>query len=189
MLTANNQRGAIPYEKNIYGDETSTRWGGSQRPYSKFAEPQQDFDNHTQISELENKFKKKKDAVIKRLTKKGMYKEEEDDLRSNSNFSNFLEDKFKGKTTTNVLQKTKKEDIRRLEEFISTRRPKDPFKDLDPLVSKVDIAPDTKYQGTSQNDVFQQRLKDREKLYPMEENHFLKLPKEMQKVGEEDADA
>lgn len=41
--------------------------------------------------------------------------------------------------------RTKKEDIRQLEEFISTKRPKDPFKDLDPLSSKVDITPKTKY--------------------------------------------
>ena len=114
-----------------------------------------------------------------RRLKSKMFKDE-DDLASN-----YLEDKYTGKEgNIGPLLKTKKEDIRQLEEFISTKRPKDPFKDLDPLVSKVDITPDIKYQGTSQNDVFQQRLKDRERLYPMEENHFLQLPKEMIKGQE-----
>mgnify|MGYP001341088203 CR=1 FL=1 len=114
-----------------------------------------------------------------RRLKSKIYKDE-DDLGSN-----YLEDKYTGKEgNIGPLLKTKKEDIRQLEEFISTKRPKDPFKDLDPLVSKVDITPELKYQGTSQNDVFQQRLKDRERLYPMEENHFLQLPKEMIKGQE-----
>lgn len=40
----------------------------------------------------------------------------------------------------NHILKSNKEDIRQLEEFISTKRPKDPFKDLDPLTQKVDIS-------------------------------------------------
>jgi hypothetical protein len=47
------------------------------------------------------------------------------------------------------MMKTNKEDIRQLEEFISTKRPKDPFKELDPLIEKVAITPEAKYQGTS----------------------------------------
>jgi hypothetical protein len=31
------------------------------------------------------------------------------------------------------MLRTKKEDIRQLEEFISTKKPKDPFKDMDGL--------------------------------------------------------
>ena len=57
-----------------------------------------------------------------------------------------------------------------MEEFISTKRPKDQFADMDPLTSKVQINSIAKYQGTSQNDVMQQRLKERETLYPVEEN-------------------
>jgi len=32
MLTSNHNRCIATSEKNIYGDETSTKWGGSQRP-------------------------------------------------------------------------------------------------------------------------------------------------------------
>jgi hypothetical protein len=61
------------------------------------------------------------------------------------------------------MMKTNKDDIRQLEEFISTKRPKDPFKDLDPLTQKVDISIGIPYKGTSQNDIFFQRLKEAEK--------------------------
>ena len=62
----------------------------------------------------------------------------------------YLEEKYTGGAAGNLdFQKTKKEDIRQLEEFISTKRPKDPFKELDPLIEKVDINPEAKYQGTS----------------------------------------
>ena len=66
---------------------------------------------------------------------------------------NFAENFIAKAEGVNTMAKTKKEDIRQLEEFISTKRPKDPFKDLDPLSSKVDITPGIRYQGTSQNDV------------------------------------
>ena len=46
---------------------------------------------------------------------------------------NFLEDKYTKRNEIDTMLKTKKDDIRQLEEFISTKRPKDPFKDLDPL--------------------------------------------------------
>jgi hypothetical protein len=63
---------------------------------------------------------------------------------------NYMEDKYTGGGGANLdFAKTKKEDIRQLEEFISTKRPKDPFKELDPLIEKVDINPEAKYQGTS----------------------------------------
>lgn len=63
---------------------------------------------------------------------------------------NYLEDKFKNKPDNlNLMMKTNKDDIRQLEEFISTKRPKDPFKDLDPLTQKVDISVGIPYKGTS----------------------------------------
>ena len=46
---------------------------------------------------------------------------------------NYLEDKYNKKDNIDTMMKTNKDDIRQLEEFISTKRPKDPFKDLDPL--------------------------------------------------------
>jgi hypothetical protein len=55
------------------------------------------------------------------------------------------------------MMRTKKEDIRQLEEFISTKKPKDPFKDMDPLTQKVDIKPEVAYQGTSTNEIFEKR--------------------------------
>ena len=81
---------------------------------------------------------------MKRLKSK-IYKDE-DDLGSN-----YLEDKYNSKEgNIGPLLKTKKEDIRQLEEFIGIQRPKDPFKDLDPLVSKVDITAELKYHGIGQ---------------------------------------
>ena len=66
---------------------------------------------------------------------------DEDDIDEN-----YLEDKYTSGAGTNLdFQKTKREDIRQLEEFISTKRPKDPFKELDPLIEKVDINADAKY--------------------------------------------
>jgi hypothetical protein len=48
----------------------------------------------------------------------------------------------------------KKEEFLDFKELINTKRPKDPFKDLNPLTQKVDITAEKVYQGTSQNDVF-----------------------------------
>lgn len=56
------------------------------------------------------------------------------------------------------MLKTKKEDIRQLQEFVTTRRPKDPFKDLEPLKQKVDITKGLAYVGTSQSEIFETRL-------------------------------
>jgi hypothetical protein len=51
-------------------------------------------------------------------------------------------------------KKTKKEDIRKLEEFVNTKRPADPFKDIDPLTQKVDISREDQYKGSSEMDIF-----------------------------------
>jgi len=53
--------------------------------------------------------------------------------------------------------KTNKQDIRKLEEFVSTKTPLDPFRALNPLTHKVEISKDNVYHGTSQQDVFMPR--------------------------------
>ena len=109
------------------------------------------FDDTTQISEIETKFMKKKELALKKINRK-IYKEDSEEMRSN-----YLEDQFKSHGKEGRIEpilKTNKQDLRQLEEFISTKRPRDPFKDLDPLVSKVDITVGVLYEGTSKNDVF-----------------------------------
>ena len=97
--------------------------------------------------------------------------------------TNYLEDKFKGENGIAIANKTNKNDIRQLEEFVSTKRPKDQFRDLDPLTQKVEIAQKKKYHGTSQIDVFQTRAQMEEKTVMLNENQFLQLPDYMrQKV-------
>ena len=136
-----------------YGVE-STKYNGSQ--LNQYG---QEFDNQTQISEIESKFARKKaNNHHQKLLKAKIYKNE-DPIEEN-----YLEDKFKNRPDNiNQMMKTNKEDIRQLEEFVSTKRPKDPFKDLDPLTQKVDISVGIPYKGTSQNDIFVQRLKEAEK--------------------------
>ena len=75
-----------------------------------------------------------------------------------------------------ILKKTKKDDIRQLQEFVTTKRPKDQFKELDPLKQKVDISSGLAYQGTSQNDVFQNRIQVQEQNQALNDNKFLQLP-------------
>jgi hypothetical protein len=59
---------------------------------------------------------------------------------------------------------------------VSTKKPLDPFKDLNPLTHKVEIAKDLVYQGASQPDVFMPRQvwKDQNILANM--NQFIKRP-------------
>jgi len=82
--------------------------------------------------------------------------------------------------------KQNKEDIRNLGEFITTKRPKDPFKDLDPLTQKVDISEGLAYSGTSQNDVLFARIVKHNEEQPLEENRFLALPVHLQKKEDPD---
>ena len=86
-----------------------------------------------------------------RKLKNKLFKEDDE------NGSQYLLDLFTAGKEGRIepMLKTKKEDIRQLEEFINTKRPKDPFKDLNPLISKVDITPVLEYRGSSMNDVFQ----------------------------------
>ena len=61
-----------------------------------------------------------------------MYKED-DELGGD-----YLANQYDNEMQANAL-KTKKEDIRQLQEFVTIKRPKDPFKDLEPLKQKVNI--------------------------------------------------
>lgn len=62
-----------------------------------------------------------------------------------------------------------------MEENIPNKKPKDPFKDLDPLTQKVDITKGVGYQGTSQNDVLQQRFVLDDLEEPMRRNQYIRL--------------
>jgi hypothetical protein len=143
----------------------STKYGGSAT--------KQDPENQTQVSEIESRFtKKKRNLKFGQFSK--LYKDEDE------TGTNYLEDSLDmRKNPQHSNLKTKKEDIRQLEEFISTKRPIDPFKDLDPLTQKVDISTGLKYQCTSQNDVLQNRLAEMDLKQPLTENKFLQLPIEM----------
>ena len=86
------------------------------------------------------------------------------------------------------MMRTKKEDIRQLEEFISTKKPKDPFKDMDGLTQKVEIKQDVVYHGTSLNDIFEKRTERRILKQQLEKNRFLQLPKMYQEEVDPDFD-
>jgi hypothetical protein len=118
------------------------------------------------------KFAKKKNN-IKNLMQNKMYKEDEGLEQG------YLQDQYSRATGTggfDKMMKTKKEDIRQLEEFISTKKPKDPFKDMDPLTHKVDIKPEVSYQGTSQGEIFEKRQEKRILEFNLRKNAFMKLP-------------
>jgi hypothetical protein len=61
---------------------------------------------------------------------------------------------------------------------VTTKRPKDPFKDLEPLKQKVDITKGLKYNGSSQSEIFESRLLNHQKDAIMAKNKFIKLPQE-----------
>jgi hypothetical protein len=84
------------------------------------------------------------------------------------------------------MMRTKKEDIRQLEEFISTKKPKDPFKDMDPLTQKVNISADVHYQGTSANEIFEKRQEKRLIEHGLKKNAYLKLPQEHEELLADD---
>jgi hypothetical protein len=117
MLTQNHNR-----SYGLVDDNDSTRYDGSNN------KKELSFDNRTQVSEIELKFQKKKNN-IKNLMQNKLYKED-DQLETG-----YLQDQYSKTGTSGMdkLMRTKKEDIRQLEEFISTKKPKDPFKDMDPL--------------------------------------------------------
>lgn len=146
MLTSNHNKTSYSYglenDENLgLGFEDSTKYEGSVL--------KNESDQQTQLSEIESKFSKKK-RNHKNLAGYKQYKEDIIDEK-------YLEDKYDKKEQEDYYQKNKTsiDDIRQLEEFVSTKRPKDQFKDLNPLTSKVDIAKETSYQGTSFLEVFQ----------------------------------
>jgi hypothetical protein len=121
MLSSNHNRSnTLTIRQSHEVDPTieSTKYAGSVK---------QDDD----LSEIEKKFKKKKNKWQSTINK--MYKED-DDIEENYLEKNYTE------FNRNPMLKTKKEDIRQLQEFVTTKRPKDPFKELEPLKQKVDIS-------------------------------------------------
>lgn len=141
MLTSNHNRSNTATMKASHEvDPTieSTKYAGSNAK-----------GDDDQMSELEKKFKKKKNKWQSNIQK--MYKEDHDIEE------NYLEKNYPD-NTQNPMLKTKKEDIRQLQEFVTTKRPKDPFKELEPLKQKVDISKGLQYQGTSQNEIFNARI-------------------------------
>jgi hypothetical protein len=137
MLTSNHNRsntsdaGKIT-NNNVDHTNESTKYEGSIA--------RQEFDLLTQSHlEIESKYRKK---TAKKTMISKVYKEDNVDL-------NYLEDKFENNEAVNSKKQTNKNDIRQLEEFVSTKRPKDQFRDLDPLTQKVEIAQNKKYSGTS----------------------------------------
>lgn len=145
MLTQNHARGSTntrPGSRNgVDNTNESTKYGGSNIG--------KDIDAFTVNSEIESKYTRKK--LNKGIAKK-FYKEDEDQENS------FEEIGANNDSPVFKKNKQNKEDIRNLGEFITTKKPKDPFKDLDPLTQKVDIQSDLAYQGTSQNDVLHARI-------------------------------
>lgn len=64
-------------------------------------------------------------------------------------------DNTQGQKDSNDPQVNEKElNLKQLEEFISTKRPKDPFLELKPLTEKVVINPKSRYVGSSQHEIF-----------------------------------
>jgi hypothetical protein len=109
----------------------STKYGGS-----KDGKAEIDVEGQTVISEIESKYTKKKQ---KKSIYKKMFVEDDEDSFTREDNANIAP----------ILKNEKKEDLRQLGEFITTKRPKDPFKDLDPLTQKVDINKGLGYKGTS----------------------------------------
>lgn len=69
--------------------------------------------------------------------------------------------------------------MRKVQETISKTKPKNPFKDMDPLIQKVDIDTKQQYQGFSESDVFVQRLLEERNLGPTKGSAFIKVPDEI----------
>jgi hypothetical protein len=128
MLTANHNRSNTSEvggktAGNVDHTNESTKYGGSIA--------RQEFDNQTQSHlEIESKYLKKTNN--KKYIVSKVYKEDNVD-------TNYLEDKYQN-NDNGMGNKTNIQDIRQLEEFVSTKRPKDQFRDLDPLTQKVEIA-------------------------------------------------
>jgi|TARA_B110000285_G_scaffold234624_1_gene312246 hypothetical protein len=97
--------------------------------------------------DLESKFKKKSKAK----NMKKHYKEDdiEDNYLQNLFDATNADLGFGAGEYKDPTLNASKHDIRQLQEFVSTKKPLDPFKDLNPLTHKVEIAKDLVYQGAS----------------------------------------
>ena len=164
MLTQNHKRTNPSAQTRGALDETGNGNDSTKYEGSKY---DQDPEVQTQISEIESKFAKKKKNFKHLLTNK-MYKEDyvegEHDLV------------YGDEEPIDQAGNDQEFNLKQLEEFISTKRPKDPFLELKPLTEKVVINPSAKYQGSSQNELFQQRLIRQDIMAKIELNKFLKLP-------------
>lgn len=110
---------------------------------------------------------------MRNLIQNKMYKEDEALEQTH------LQDQFpKNGNEFDRMLKTKKEDIRQLEEFISTKKPKDPFKEMNALVEKVEIKKGVQYQGASVGEIFERRTEQKILQFHKDKNCFLQLPSE-----------
>lgn len=110
---------------------------------------------------------------MRNLIQNKMYKEDE------SLDQTHLQDQFpKHGNEFDRMLKTKKEDIRQLEEFISTKKPKDPFKEMNALVEKVEIKKGVNYQGASVGEIFERRTEHKILQFHKDKNNYLQLPPE-----------
>lgn len=109
MLTSNhNRRGANSTGNVRDTNEESTKYAGSGRGA--------DIEDKTINSEIESKYTKK---IIKMNLQKKFYKEDDDE-------DDMLRDADK-----ELLKR--KDDVKVLPEVVTKKKPRDPFKDLDPL--------------------------------------------------------
>lgn len=81
-------------------------------------------------------------------------------------------DQFKDE---NVREATKpgKNEIRLMEEWVSTKRPKDPYLELKPLTEKVIINSKAIYDGESTHEIFQERINKKQMEKEFKNNQFL----------------
>lgn len=141
----------------------STKFGGSMRnDYAN--EDVQSFAN----SEIECKFAKKR---IKKSLQKVYFKEDD-------RYNDFLRHDADVVDPIVKFNMDKKDEFLDLKEQINIKRPKDPFRDLNPLTQKVDITSDMPYQGSSLNDVFFHKFQKQNENQPLIENKFLMMAPE-----------
>ena len=165
MLSLNYSRGT-PREvpKNERSVDGSTKYEGK-------SAAQQDFDVNSESFEIESRYKRKR---ARRRNMSKAYKE--DDLEANA-----LQELLAGQTDITHGLGLPSGDARQLEEYVSTKKPADPYRAMDPLTHKVEIQKDLAYAGTSQGDVLQQRQVEKEKTALHRMNHFVKLPADLRR--------
>lgn len=140
MLTANQRRTNASSQMRGNLDETGNGNDSTKYEGSKY---DQDQDAQTQISEIESKFVKKK-KNFKHMMKGKMYRED------------YQGEPEQPEADDDIMDRAHEQEynLKQLEEFISTKRPKDPFLELKPLTEKVVINRAVKYQGQSTKEIF-----------------------------------